>query len=112
MNNIDFIIDNEMRKHEVKGYHVKPQLITVAPGTTESISSDNDFTMFIHAWASTGSVNGRVNGKGASLDILPRNLLTMLFKHKIFKGNYTVTNNDATNTLYVEMLRITPIFNN
>jgi len=109
MENIDFIIKSEILKHHIGEYQTKSSLISIGPGAIGSVIGNNDLNMFVHAFSTEGEVNGRATGSGISLDITPVTMLTKIFKHKIFKGNFKITNSHATNTLYVELLRVTPI---
>ncbi len=109
MNSLPFIIEQEMLKHQVRDYHVKPLLFSIAPGSTVQVEANNDFSLFVHAFAESSSPSGRISGNGQSIDVKPITLLTRLFKHKVFKGNFSIENHDTRNTLYVEMLRVNPV---
>ncbi len=105
------IVKNELQKHNVGNYHTDVKLITVPASTEVVLDTNNDFYFFVNAFANSGVADGRISGSGGgnALDINSLNLNTLIFKYQMFKGKLKVVNNDNSNTLYVEILRVTPI---
>jgi len=111
MNALFEIVKSEMRKHRVTDYHTDTLLIAVEAATTKVLQANNDFYFFANAFSEAGIVSGRIQGSsgGNALNISPLLLNTKLFKYQMFKGNLSITNNDADNQLFVELYRVTPI---
>lgn len=104
------VIKNEMVKHKIDDYHVSPILIEVDANSTETVEANNDIYFFANAFSS-GVINGRVRGTGGgnALTINGVTLSSKLYKYQMFKGGLSVKNNDQSNILFIEMLRVTPI---
>lgn len=105
------IIRNQMEKHRVEVYHMHPILLTVDPLKDITIDINNDFYFFVNAFSGAGTINGRISGIGGGngLDLNPLTSNMAIVKYQMFKGRLYLQNFDSINTLYVEVLRITPI---
>ncbi len=105
------IIRNQMEKHRVKTYHMHPILLTVEPSKETTIDINNDFYFFVNAFSDAGTIEGRISGIGGGngLDLNPLTGNMAIVKYQMFKGRLHLQNFDPINTLYVEVLRITPI---
>jgi len=106
------IVKNEMIKHKVKDYHLSPVLIEVAVSDEEILTANNDFYFFANAFTDSGIANGYIRGGagGNALNITPKIIQTVLYKHQMFKGKIAIKNISTTAILYVELLRATPVF--
>ena len=105
------IVKNQMKKHRVKVYQTDTVLLEIAAGSVGTIPANNDFHFFANAFTDGGSATGKIRGTagGNALNIDAATLSMELHKFQMFKGEVRITNNSATNTLFVELLRITPI---
>ena len=105
------IIANQMKIHRVDDYHLAPVLLEVGPLKKTTIDINNDFYFFVNAFSGSGILNGRISGIGGGngLDITPLTANMKIYKYQMFKGRLVVENSDPVNTLYVEVLRVTPI---
>jgi len=105
------IIKNQMLKHQVHNYHLQQILMEAGPLEKVSIEVNNDFYFFVNAFTDEGTLNGRISGIGGgnALNIDPLMANMKIYKYQIFKGKMLLQNNDALNTLYVELMRVTPI---
>lgn len=106
-----YIIGNEMLKHAVQAHQDEPVLITIPANSEKVIDGTNDFNFFVNAFTNAGIANGRINGSGGgnAMDISPMTINSKIFKFQMFKGEIKIQNFDPLNTLYVELMRVTPV---
>ncbi len=105
------IIKNQMIKHQVQDYHLQQILMEAGPGKKITIDINNDFYFFVSAFSDAGILNGRISGIGGGngLNIDPLTANMKIYQYQIFKGRMILINYDPINTLYVELMRVTPI---
>jgi len=111
MNALFEIIKNELNKHKITRYHLDTKLIEIKPASSKSLNNNNDFYFFANAFVDNGTALGIITGTGSgnAMNITPVTLNMKIHKFQMFKGNISITNKDIANTLYVELVRITPI---
>lgn len=111
MNALFEIVRNQMQKHNVKQYHMDTVFVEVTKGSVDIIPSENDFYFFANAFSDSGILKGKIRGTagGNALSIDAKTLSMKLHKFQMFKGEIRFSNLNKEATLYVELLRITPI---
>ena len=105
------IIKNELNKHKITQYHLDTKLVDIKPASSKSLNNNNDLYFFANAFSDSGIIDGFISGSGSgnAMQINPTTLNMKIHKYQMFKGNLLVTNKDANNTLFVELVRVTPI---
>ncbi len=105
-------IHQKMLEHGVKKYHVdQPVLIEVAINSTETIDNNSDFIFTSRFYTGAGTLNGKIVSDFSALNIDHKIANAGIYKHHMMKGKVTIYNLSTTSgdTLYVELLRVTPI---
>ncbi len=103
-------VEKTMKDNGIDVYNIYPTLITVDPGDTAEIFQANDYYFLINAFSSTGlPIDGEITSAQNAIALKPITMLTQCYKHQAFRGNINIVNNDPVQTLYVEMLVISPI---
>ncbi|MFK5855781.1 MAG: hypothetical protein QM503_06595 [Bacteroidota bacterium] len=105
------IVNNQMLKHKVEHFHVEIILVELEAEKLKAIPANNDFHFFVNAYTNGTTLNGKIRGTagGNALQINPSTILSKLYKFQMFKGEVRITNISSTNTLFVELLRVSPL---
>ncbi len=94
-------------------YETSVRLVEVSPGAKVELNSNNDIFFFANAYT-TGStpIDAKIIGENMAMQITPAVNQTLYYKHQFyFTGEIKITNVDSVNTLFIELLVITPLQN-
>lgn len=107
---LTYIVEQTLKKHQVEAHQDDCLLVKIQPESQLTLEANNDFYFFVNAFTDEGIVKGRIRGTGGgnALDITPAIINTKMYKLQMFKGKVKIEN-FAGNTLFVELLRVTPI---
>jgi hypothetical protein len=102
-------VETILRERGILRYGISTDLLVIAPGTTVEFDQQNNYYFLANVFGSLSkAVDGEIIGADEALPIKPHVMQTMCYKHQHFTGRVSVTNNDATQTLYVEFLIASP----
>jgi hypothetical protein len=98
-----------LHERNINHYGISADLVIVPAGKTVEFQQQNNLYFLANAFSSSsGPINGEIIGADEALPLKPHILQTVCYKHQYFTGRVNVTNNDDTQTLYVEFLIATP----
>lgn len=99
----------KMNERQFPEYDVKPVLVEVAANSSVTLNESNDFHLMVNLFPELGVVNGHIEAENDALYLNAQLANTEYQKVKFLEGVITITNSAAVK-LYVEFLRLTPVW--
>jgi len=95
-------------------YESSVKLIEVGPASAAYIASNNDIHFFANAYTNGSTpIDGKIVGENMAMALKPAINQTLLYKHQFyFTGEIKISNSDTVNTMFIELLVITPLTRN